>query len=269
MFQELKSKASPPRRFFKADWSAEEKAFLENLPSFLGEIEAANPAGPCTSTIPRHEPKKEEIRQEQPAKELIIGTDTADAPFRGASAMRRPEESVVREEDPFDVLTSPPVAAQAKTELAPKPEGAPAVSPEPDPFESASGSPSSKGFPPEEKKAEGANAEPQANPFLDGLDVTRFQRDVKATGEEILSRIPDVNLKVLEASLPKYSICLNIDSQRETPESLGEKMARVQALMDSLHVDFQQLKLMVEGLDQAMDFILNNGVLCSSASSRE
>jgi len=110
-----------------------------------------------------------------------------------------------------------------------------------------------------------SNADGQA---FEDFDYHQFER-VRKVAERILSGVPSVDLPRILASIPQYSVRMEFDHYRESPEIVTEKLIRVEALRESLYALTVQLTPLYYSMKSAADYISQAALVCSSASSRE
>ena len=267
-FDELGGKSNTTHLFLQTDWSEEEKSFRENLPAFLKGIEGAN----TVVKAPKREKEKNiEKTQEENDSELIIEGRSNDTQ---QSQAKIPRENKVTEDDAFADLFGDEQSAGAPEAEAPVTDSAPKSTtkePEPvaeeDPFET-----SPTNFPPPaDAPVAEEPQEPVAeeDPLLDGFDIDLYNERVKPIINQILSKIPDIDVEASLKSLPEYALRLDLDKHREDPDKIADFMVRAQAFKDSVMTEIIGLGQSLDLLKRAMDFALTNGVLCSKGSSRE
>lgn len=263
-FDDFKPKQDTTQLFFKTDWSEEEKAFRDGLPAFLKSIEQANPVVKAPKP---NEEKNIEEKQEEKDGELIIKGSSNDTQQGQAKIPR--EKPVTDDEflaDFFGEEQAASPTAQAVPEADPAPKPTPKEEPaaEEDPFESP---PITPNFPPEEPQ--GPEAEGAADPLMDGFDTALYDGRVKPIIDQILSKIPDIDVEASCKSLPEYALRLDLDKHREDPDKIADFMVKVQSFKDSVMTEIIGLGQALDLLKRAMEFALTNGVLCSKGSSRE
>lgn len=260
-FDVSEGKSNTTQLFLQTDWSEEEKAFRENLPAFLKGIEGANPR---VKAKKQEKEKKTEKTQEGDDDELIIEGRSNDTQQGQAKI---PRENQVTEDDAFADLFGDEQSAGTTTQEVPVADSAPKPTPkesepvvEEDPFESPPTS-----FPPEEPQG----PEAEGDPLLDGFDIDLYNERVKPIIDQILSKIPDIDVEASRMSLPEYALRLDLDKHREDPDKIADFMVKAQAFKDSVMTEIIGLGQAQDLLKRAMEFALTNGVLCSKGSSRE
>lgn len=105
--------------------------------------------------------------------------------------------------------------------------------------------------------------------LIEGFNVELFQLKIKSIADEILKNTPKIELEEMSSQLPEFTVKLNLDEYRENPDIIADYLIEVQSKKDALSSHLIKLSALHTSIDQAMDFVVNMGVSCSSASNKE
>jgi hypothetical protein len=266
----------PQGTILKKDWSIEEKAFKEGVQSFLAMIEPAN-------SICAHK-KTEKNLQEQAVSDVIIKTEAVE-PVVGPVAKMQPEapeaqmpKEVQMTTDLDDLFGLPSKNEETKKEEPKKEE-----TKKEEVFASAGKESSFENFPPAAPAVEPAPAKqsepapaksertkaPSEISLCDGFDAATFKSKVMVLVDSILETTPDIDLEQMQGSIDEYSVNISVDAYRSDIDSIANHIAEIQAKRDSIISPLIKLSATVLAMDETLDFVVNIGVSCSSASNRE
>jgi hypothetical protein len=121
-----------------------------------------------------------------------------------------------------------------------------------------------RGTEPEESKPWGTDLADA----LSGFDEEGFKKIISNISRNIEGVDRSIDLKRAEKTLDEYKVSLDLDSS-DRLGSLGDKMAQVQAQMDSIRLPLSKLTAWGNAIEKCWKYIESVGVLFSSASSRE
>lgn len=292
MFEDLYPNQTPTkRRFFKADWAAEEKAFADAVPDFQALISRANKVVDKTLVDAGSRHMAVKGQSETPAEPPVEAHQEAEKEKDNKTRDGSPDPLIIDQEehpptegqplsddDFFDIFEDedPKPKQQEAKESPSKSES----TPEEDPFGD-----SEPDFPPakdtaqdepeyeSEGKAVPAPApEPQPRDgarLLGEFDSALFDAEIKPIVDGILAKVPSMDLDAAQKNLSSYSLKLELDKHRENPDVIVDQMVKVQSFRDSIMTELLGLGQNMQALKDAMAFVMSVGVKCSLASSRE
>lgn len=104
---------------------------------------------------------------------------------------------------------------------------------------------------------------------LKGFDLDGFA-EVEAIVQRMLAKVDTtLNMDMLVEQLDQYEVVLELDAEREICDVVSNKMAEVQAQIDSLSSVLKKLSPLADTLSQAWEYIQDVGILYAQASNRE
>jgi hypothetical protein len=104
--------------------------------------------------------------------------------------------------------------------------------------------------------------------ILSDFDLDGFKKIIDRVVKNLANVDRSLCLEKVEKQLDEYQIALDLENQ-ERLGSLGDKMARVQSLMDSLRLVLSKLTDWGDAAEKSWKYIESIGALYASASSRE
>ena len=274
----LASIIEPPKaqRLLKKDWAVEEKSWREGVDAFLEMIKHAN--GSCAKE------KKEEKKQELVDNGVII-KEKAGEPVVGPLAEQALPTQPTQPKDTkmttdLDDLFGPPSEKPKQTEEPKKEE------PKPEPFAAAGKESTFKDFPPtqvvqepapvlpapikeEPKEKHEQTKVPSEITLCEGFDEKTFKAKVMSVVESILATTPEIDMQQMADSIDDYSVTISVDAYRSDLDTIANHIAEIQAKRDSIIGPLIKLSSTMMAIDEVLDFVINIGVSCSSASNRE
>lgn len=288
-----------PRKYHQVDLEQEERIFKERCAAFLERIKHANM--PSSGGVFGDEKKdelqhvegtgdkknvQEKERNVQDSSPSVVESEIADEPDCGDSAISQSSQISPRSpqvnqpsfspsgEDPlsdiFDndnqELGAPweddaeALLAQAEAE---EPEVEEAPAPEPEPVKPAKIDGSIK-----DAMLTTQADSPKKPDVLKGFDFDGY-KSVQVTVERMMSKVTRIDLEHLSDQLDEYEVELDLDSEREIPDIVRNKMIEVQAKLDSVGQILKRLVPYAEAVEEAWDYVKDTGILYAQASSRE
>jgi len=253
------------------DWSAEEKAWKDGIQGFLLQIEQANP------DLRAHQ-KSEEKKEEDVKIGVIIKEDKAGEPVVGPLANTQPQPPRPKDQkmaNDYEDLFGPPTSSSKQEEPKKKEE------PKKEEVFASSGKDSKfENFPPvapaapvivEEKQAPKAEKTKinESISLCDGFDETTFKTKVMSVVEAVMAQTPELDLDQMQDSVGDYIVSISVDAYRSDLDSISNHIAEIQAKRDSIISPLIKLSSTLLAMDEVLDFAINIGVSCSSASNRE
>lgn len=272
-FNDIKGRDDSRRRYLRADWSAEENRFREGLPKFLSAIAMGNPwveaHVPWNSLATLDVEKNGRIPEKnmQVQKECVpslVESRTekkSEAPERGDSGLQPTQPAQPKEYR----LPASPSSPNSFLEL-PKPQKEGVFAPGGDDRAASMEDPFSAAE--TNKTAFELPSSPSTPNFMEGFNYEQF-REAQQVANSILKGIADIDVDQIQARIPEYVVRLDLDAHRENPDVLADSMVEIQAKKDSLHAELLRLIPVVERLEHAITYLLDLGIICSTASSRE
>jgi hypothetical protein len=103
---------------------------------------------------------------------------------------------------------------------------------------------------------------------LEGFNSKEFD-EVRSVVSGILAKVDKADLDSITKTLPEYAVRLDLDHNRENPAIISDRIAQVQARLDSIHAVMMKLGPEAQALTQAWDYIADVGIVFSNASNRE
>lgn len=262
----------PQRKMLKKDWSAEEKAWRANIGQFVGMISSANHE--CCAHEKKEEKKEDSVKLDVIIKHDKAGESVVDPLAKTPKSPAQPKDVPMTTD--IDDLFGLPSETPKKTEE-------PKTEPKADVFASAGKESSVDGFPPEPPKA--TVSEPVAEKpdedkhktkpipndlsLCEGFRANDFQTKVMSVVESILATTPTADLEQMADSIDDYRVTISVDAYRSDLDSISNHIAEVQAKRDSVVSCLIKLSATSLALDEVLDFAVNIGVSCSTASNRE
>jgi len=271
----LASIIEPPRsqNGLKKDWAIEEKAWREGVGTFLQMILHAN--------VDCAEKKKDLVDNgviiKEKAGEPVVGP-LAEQALPKQPSLPKEMKMTTDLDEIFGFAETP---KQAKQLEEPKKEDLTAIA-------EASQESAFKDFPPTAKVSEPVVAQepapvkeetkqekhettkaPSEITLCEGFDEKTFKAKVMSVVDAILATTPEIDMEQMADSIDDYGVTISVDAYRSDLDTIANHIAEIQAKRDSIIGPLIKLSSTTLAIDEVLEFVVNIGVSCSSASNRE